>query len=327
MDQRLNQLTDWIRVDAHIPRFDIAPASADASFRRYFRITFDGKTLIAMDAPPDKEDNAKYIRLAQLLQRVGAQVPEIVATNLAQGFLLITDLGSTQYLQVLNAQNATKLYGDALATLLLLQTTTLEEVSLLPPYDAALLTRELGIFEEWYLGKHLGVTLSDAQRDAWQQACALLITAALEQPRVLVHRDFHSRNLMVTPQRNPGVLDFQDAVYGPITYDVVSLLRDCYIAWPLENVAVWAEQHRKNLQARGVSVNDAAQYRRWFDLMGAQRHLKAIGIFARLNHRDGKPGYLQDIPRTMGYVIDVCGRYPELRALGLWMRDHALGKA
>lgn len=314
MDTRLQQLTDWIKTDVRIAHFDIAPASADASFRRYFRINFDGKTLIAMDAPPDKEDNAKYMRLAQLLQRVGAHVPDIVATNLPQGFLLITDLGNTQYLQVLNAENASPLYGDALATLLLLQTSTLDEVRALPPYDAALLTRELGIFEEWYLGKHLELTLTDEQRGAWQKICGVLLASALEQPRVLVHRDYHSRNLMVTPQRNPGVLDFQDAVYGPITYDVVSLLRDCYIAWPLAQVEAWAEQHRKNLLARAVPVGDAAQYRRWFDLMGAQRHLKAIGIFARLNHRDGKPGYLKDIPRTLAYVTEVCGRYDDLRA-------------
>jgi len=321
MDIRKQQLVDWIKTAARIPRFDINPASEDASFRRYFRVSFDGKTLIAMDAPPEKEDSAKFIRLAQLLQGVGAHVPEIIEADLALGFLLLTDLGQTQYLNVLKPDNADRLYGDALNTLLSLQTTTLAEVRALPAYDDALLTRELAIFDEWFVARHLSVIWSDAQRRVWQDACGVLKRSALEQPKVLVHRDYHSRNLMVTPQHNPGVLDFQDAVYGPITYDVASLLRDCYIAWPEPQVQHWAEQHRTNLVKRGVPVNDAAQFRRWFDLMGAQRHLKAIGIFARLNHRDGKPGYLQDIPRTLNYVLGVCSRYVELRALETLLRE------
>jgi hypothetical protein len=320
MDIRKQQLVDWIKTAARIPRFDISPASEDASFRRYFRISFDAKTLIAMDAPPEKEDNARFIRLAQLLQRVGAQVPEIIEADLSLGFLLLSDLGQTQYLSVLNADNGDRLYGDALGTLLNLQTSTLAEVRALPAYDDALLTRELAIFDEWFVARHLSVIWSDAQRRVWQDACGVLKRSALEQPQVLVHRDYHSRNLMVTPQHNPGVLDFQDAVYGPITYDVASLLRDCYIAWPEPQVQNWLEQHRNNLVMRGVPVNDAAQFRRWFDLMGAQRHLKAIGIFARLNHRDGKPGYVKDIPRTLNYVLEVCGRYVELRDLETLLR-------
>ncbi len=315
MDTRKQQLMLWLKSAVNIPVFDIEPASADASFRRYFRISFDGKTLIAMDAPPEKEDNARFIRIAQLLRRIGAQVPEIIEADLTAGFLLLTDLGQTQYLSVLNADNADRLYGDALNTLLDLQTATLDEVRALPAYDDALLTRELTIFEEWFVARHLNITWSETQRHVWQEACAVLKRSALEQPKVLVHRDFHSRNLMVTPQRNPGVLDFQDAVYGPITYDAASLLRDCYIAWPQAQVERWLEQHRKNLLARNVEVNDAVRFRRWFDLMGTQRHLKAIGIFARLKHRDGKPGYLKDIPRTLNYVLAVCGRYVELRDL------------
>ena len=315
MDTRKQLLVDWIKTAVGISRFDINPASEDASFRRYFRISFDGNTRIAMDAPPEKEDNAKFIRLAQLLQRVGVQVPGVIDSDLSRGFLLLTDLGQTQYLNVLNAENVDRLYGDALNTLLSLQTTTLADVRALPAYDDALLTRELAIFDEWYVTRHLNVQWNDAQRRMWQDACDVLKRSALEQPKVLVHRDYHSRNLMVTPQHNPGVLDFQDAVYGPITYDVASLLRDCYIAWPQARVESWAEQHRKNLLARGVEVNDAAQFRRWFDLMGAQRHLKAIGIFARLNHRDGKPGYLKDILRTLNYVLEVCRQYVELRDL------------
>lgn len=321
MDTRKQQLIDWLKAAAHIPRFDINPASEDASFRRYFRISFDGKTLIAMDAPPEKEDSAKFMRLAQLLQRVGAHVPEIIEADLALGFLLLTDLGQTQYLNVLNADSVDRLYGDALNTLLSLQTTTLAEVRVLPAYDDALLTRELGIFDEWYVARHLNTQWNATQRQVWQDACGVLKRSALEQPQVLVHRDYHSRNLMVTSQHNPGVLDFQDAVYGPITYDVASLLRDCYIAWPEAQVQNWAEQHRVHLVKRGVPVNDAAQFRRWFDLMGAQRHLKAIGIFARLNHRDGKPGYLKDIPRTFNYVLDVCSCYVELRPLEALLRE------
>ncbi len=315
MDTRKQQLVDWIKTSARIPFFDINPASDDASFRRYFRIGFDGKTLIAMDAPPEKEDSAKFIRLAQVFQRAGAQVPDIIEADPSRGFLLLTDLGQTQYLKALTADNAQRLYGDALATLLSVQTTPLAEVRALPAYDDALLTRELAIFDEWFVTRHLGIAWNDAQRRVWQQACAVLKHSALEQPRVLVHRDYHSRNLMVTERHNPGVLDFQDAVYGPITYDLASLLRDCYIAWPDVQVQHWLEQHRNHLLKRGLPVNDATQFQRWFDLMGAQRHLKAIGIFARLQHRDGKPGYLQDIPRTLNYVLDVCSRYSELRGL------------
>lgn len=320
MDTRKQQLIDWLKSSVGISGFDINPASADASFRRYFRISYAGKTRIAMDAPPEKEDSAKFIRLAQLLQRAGAHVPEIIEADLTQGFLLLTDLGQIQYLNVLKADNVDPLYGDALDTLLVLQTTALAEVRALPAYDDALLARELAIFDEWFVARHLSVQWNDEQRGVWQKACDVLKRSALEQPKVLVHRDYHSRNLMVTPQRNPGVLDFQDAVHGPITYDLASLLRDCYIAWPEPRVRNWVEQHRKNLVARGVAVNDAAQFLRWFDLMGTQRHLKAIGIFARLNHRDGKPGYLKDIPRTLNYVLEACGRYTELRDLEKLLR-------
>jgi aminoglycoside/choline kinase family phosphotransferase len=324
MDLRLDQLNQWLHDTAKIARFDLQPASADASFRRYFRVTFDGKTLIAMDAPPEREDSAKYIRLARLLHRVGLHVPAIIEADLAAGFLLVTDLGNTQYLQVLSVDTVDRLYGDALDALLHMQTSSVQDIRALPPYDDALLTRELGIFDEWFLGRHLGIALDGARRDVLDAAYGALKRSALEQPTVCVHRDYHSRNLMLTPERNPGVLDFQDAVYGPITYDLASLLRDCYIAWPRERVVQWAELHRRRLAERGARVDDAAQFLRWFDLMGTQRHLKAIGIFARLNHRDGKPGYLGDIPRTLGYVMDVCGRYPELRELqGMLQRDVA----
>ncbi len=321
MDARLAELTEWIKTTRGLAQFDIRPASADASFRRYFRVTFDGQTVIAMDAPPEREDSPRYIRIAQLLKQIGLNVPEIYEADLARGYVLISDLGNRQYLQELNDNTADALYGDAMAALLQLQTTATPGVEKLPPYDDAILSRELTIFDEWFLTKHLGIALTDAHWSVLRGTHAVLKASALAQPRVCMHRDFHSRNLMLTAQRNPGVLDFQDAVYGPITYDLVSLLRDCYIAWPQQRVAAWLETHRQNLIRHGAPVTDAAQFTQWFDLMGMQRHLKAIGIFARLNHRDGKPGYLKDIPRTLGYVVDVCGRYSELREMDSFLRD------
>jgi hypothetical protein len=326
MDTRLAELTEWVKTTLRVASCDIRPASADASFRRYFRVTYAGKTLIAMDAPPEREDSPRYIRIARLLHRVGMHVPQIVEADLARGYVLITDLGDRQYLQVLNDTNVDALYADALAATMRLQTTDIAEVTQLPPYDDAVLTRELKIFDEWFLGKHLGITLTPAQTEMLDATHVVLKRSALEQPRVGVHRDYHSRNLMVTPRDNPGVLDFQDALYGPITYDLVSLLRDCYIAWPHERVAHWVECHRAALVSHGVDVNDAGQFMKWFDLMGMQRHLKAIGIFARLNHRDGKPGYLKDIPRTLGYVVQVCGRYSELREMEKLLRELVVGR-
>jgi hypothetical protein len=326
MDARLAELTDWVKTTLRVARCDIRPASADASFRRYFRVSFDGKSLIAMDAPPEREDSPRYIRIAKLLHRVGMHVPEIVEADTARGYVLITDLGDRQYLQELADSNVDRLYGDALAATLRLQTTDIPEVTQLPPYDDAVLTRELKIFDEWFLARHLGIALTAEHVEMLETTRAVLKRSALEQPRVGVHRDYHSRNLMLTPQDNPGVLDFQDALFGPVTYDLVSLLRDCYIAWPNERVAAWVDGHRQALVAHGADVTDPAQFMKWFDLMGMQRHLKAIGIFARLNHRDGKPGYLKDIPRTLGYVMHVCGRYSELRAVEKFLREFVVGR-
>jgi N-acetylmuramate 1-kinase len=316
-DQRLTALTAWAARVLDDPRCAIRPASADASFRRYFRVTDgNGASFIAMDAPPDREDSRPYVRIARRLRALGLNVPEIVAEDLSQGFLLITDLGDRLYLQALNESTVEPLYADALAALLRLQSGTADDNTFLPPYDAALLQREMELFREWYLGRHLELEPSAEQHALLDGAFASLTASALEQPTVWVHRDYHSRNLMVTPYANPGILDFQDAVQGPITYDLVSLLRDCYIAWPRERVEGWARRHLAAARTAGLAVSaDDVQFLRWFDWMGVQRHLKAIGIFARLNHRDGKPGYLKDIPRTLGYVVDVTERYPELRPL------------
>ncbi len=312
MPQRLQQLEAWLRGELGIADYSIAPASSDASFRRYFRIQFDGISRIVMDAPPEKEDCAPFVSIARQLHAIGLHVPEILAEDLSQGFLLLSDLGSTPYLDVLNDDSVERLYGDALEALTRLQARGPRE---LPAYDRELLMTEMGLFRDWYLGEHLGLALSDEEREALEGAFTLLADIALEQPRVAVHRDYHSRNLMLC-ERNPGIIDFQDAVFGPITYDPVSLLRDCYIAWPRERVEGWALGYRDRAVEQGIIDHvDDATFLRWFDLMGVQRHLKATGIFARLNHRDGKPGYLNDIPRTLGYVREVAGRYSELEGL------------
>ncbi|MGD8566617.1 MAG: phosphotransferase [Gammaproteobacteria bacterium] len=324
MPQRLALINQWLQNQLRLRDYDIQPASSDASFRRYFRISagsgefvpYRCETLVVMDAPPERENTAPYIRIARMMAEMGLNVPRVLEQDKEQGFLLLSDLGATQYLSILNDANVNDLYGDALAALLKLQTHSADACGDLPRYDRALLLRELNIFVEWYLQKHLGLELSQQQQKVIDDALEIFIASALQQPQVCVHRDYHSRNLMYTKRDNPGILDFQDAVTGPVTYDLVSLLRDCYIAWPREQVENWALQHRENLQQADVIVDvSSEQFLRWFDLMGAQRHLKATGIFARLNHRDGKPDYLKDIPRTLSYVLDVSGRYNELAAL------------
>ncbi len=309
-------LLEWLDGVLPTPPARIAPASSDASFRRYFRVWYDGQTRIVMDAPPDKEDCRPFVAIGQAMRGLGLNVPEVLAGDLDRGLLLLTDLGNRQYLAELGERSAPRLYGDALDALARLQVGGDPGSPLLPPYDSALLHREMELFREWFLGRQLGFDLDENEHRALDHAFALLADNALEQPRVWVHRDYHSRNLMVTDPGNPGVLDFQDAVVGAVTYDLVSLLRDCYVAWPRERVESWALAHRARLRALGMSgLDDAAQFLRWFDLMGVQRHLKAIGIFARLNLRDGKPGYLRDIPRTLGYVLAVAERYPDLAGL------------
>ncbi len=316
MPERLEQLTRWLRSDIGLAQFEITPASSDASFRRYFRIRYDGQTRIAMDAPPAQEDCRPYIAIARAFYSLGLHVPEILEVNLEQGFLLLGDLGTRQYLPELNSATAEKLYGDALDALLVLQSRCSGPLIELPPYDHALLMREMALFRDWFVRQHLALQLDPAQSDGLEQIFEILAQSALQQPKVCVHRDYHSRNLMVTESNNPGILDFQDAVIGPVTYDLVSLLRDCYIAWPPDQVYAWVKAYRLRLLKAGILPDDdETQFLRWFDWMGIQRHLKAIGIFARLNIRDGKPGYLQDIPRTLGYVVAVSRRYPELQAL------------
>ena len=321
MSQRLEQLNRWLTKTVGLPSYEIAPASSDASFRRYFRVVFNGDSRIVMDAPPDKEDSRPFVAIGRQLHAIGLNVPEILAEDLEQGFLLLSDLGTQQYLSALNESTVDRLYGDALGALAILQTCGPDRGAL-PPYDEVLLRREMALFPDWYLNTHLGLNLSDSGQAVLDETFSLLVENALAQPQVSVHRDYHSRNLMVS-SHNPGILDFQDAVYGPVTYDLVSLLRDCYITWPREQVEQWVLSYHDIAIEHGILRGPQEErFLRWFDLMGVQRHLKASGIFARLNHRDGKPGYLNDIPRTLGYVFEVCGRYPELQPFLHLLEEH-----
>lgn len=318
MGERRESLQNWARQQLGWADAELAPASADASFRRYFRIRHNGESYILMDAPPEKEDCTPFVRISRLLLQLGLHVPEILAENHQQGFLLLSDLGSRLYLNELNESNVGRLYGDALGALAALQSCGPVD-SGLPPYDRRLLLFEMSLFADWLLGTHLGMQLDEAEARELGAVFELLVENAQEQPSVCVHRDYHSRNLMVCESHNPGILDYQDAVIGPMTYDLVSLLRDCYVSWPRARVEDWALGYYELAQQTGVlrqGAVDENRFLRWFDLMGVQRHLKAAGIFARLNHRDGKPGYLADIPRTLGYVQQVCAAYPELAALG-----------
>ncbi|MBS0321852.1 MAG: phosphotransferase [Proteobacteria bacterium] len=298
--------------------FTCAPASADASFRRYFRIVpatpaFGAPSLIAMDAPPPQEDCRPFVRVAGLLVEAGINAPRVLAQDLANGYLLLTDLGDRTYLSALDATTARGLYSDALDTLVAWQRASRPGV--LPAYDNALLRRELDLFPDWYVARHLGRVLDDGDRHTLDLAFARILANNLAQPQVYVHRDFHSRNLMVTTP-NPGVLDFQDAVYGPLAYDLVSLLRDAYIAWDEELQIDWAARYWERARAAGVPVPaDFAQFWRDFEWMGVQRHLKVLGIFARLAHRDGKTGYVADMPRVLGYLTAALARYDELQPL------------
>ena len=315
--ERLDELKQWLRDTAKLTDFLIEPASEDASFRRYFRVSIGGRTYIAMDAPPDKEDMRPFVHVSRILHDIGVHAPELLQVDLDRGFILLADLGTQLYLDVLSADNVDRLYGDAVGALLAIQACGPDSHGL-PPYDRRLLLGEMGLFPTWLIGTHLSMPLSGGQRAMLDDAFARLADAALAQPRVCVHRDFHSRNLMVTRENNPGIIDYQDAVVGPVTYDLVSLLRDCYIAWPQERVEAWALGYHELALQSGVLQQghaDQEQFLRWFDWMGVQRHLKAAGIFARLFRRDGKPGFLADIPRTLGYVIEVSSRYSELTGL------------
>ncbi|MBW4049987.1 MAG: phosphotransferase [Proteobacteria bacterium] len=316
-DARLALLQGWLVRDLGLRPARLERASSDASFRRYFRVTFGQGTMIVMDAPPETEDVRPYLHVTALLEPLGIHVPHVHEADAARGFVLLEDLGSTHYLAELGgAGDARRLYGDALRTLADIQLRGAAAAAQLPPYDRAPLARELALMPEWFLDRHLTLELTGAEREMIDAAFEFLIQEALSQPEVFVHRDYHSRNLMVVGERNPGVIDFQDALRGPIGYDLVSLLKDCYISWPRERVLEWVSGYRSLLESRGGPVGgNTAEFVRWFDLIGAQRHIKVLGIFARLWYRDGKPGYLRDLPLTLEYVRECCRLYPQLAAL------------
>ncbi len=270
-----------------------------------------------MDAPPDKEDSMPFVKVAGFLDAMQLNAPRVIEASLESGFLLLTDLGTRQYLDELARDKtlAESLYRDAIDALLVMQRRGAAFQSQLPPYDEALLRFELSLFHDWLCGTHLGIDFDDAAEREWQSLCDLLVANALDQPQVFVHRDYHSRNLMVTEENNPGILDFQDAVEGPLTYDLVSLLKDCYVKWPADTIWQWALDFYAGCDASIREHVPEGQFRRYFELMGVQRHIKAAGIFCRLCHRDGKDGYLKDIPRTLSYIVDIAPRYRELSFL------------
>jgi aminoglycoside/choline kinase family phosphotransferase len=287
------------------PDFRIAPASEDASFRSYWRVQGAGPSRIVMDAPPDKEPIAPWLDIGARLRTAGVHAPEVFASDEKSGFVLMEDLGTRTYLPELNAANADALYANALAALARMQQV---DATGLPPYDRNFLVAEMELMPEWFLKRHLGLAPSCEEWDVIEAAFTFLVHAVLEQPRTFVHRDYHSRNLLVTPEHSPGVIDFQGAMLGPATYDLASLLRDCYIEWDEARVTAWTEAYR---QHHAASV-DAATFRRWLDLTGLQRHIKVLGIFCRLRYRDGKAQYLGDLPLVWRYFTAIAGRYPEL---------------
>jgi len=310
-DSRLAQLGRWVFDDLGFAGGAIAPASADASFRRYFRLTREADSYIVMDAPPDKENLGPFLGVAAILAQMGLNVPAVLAKDLTRGFLLLSDLGTRMYLDELADGAVDWLYADALAALRTMQTAG-GNAGDLPHYSHALLMREMELMPEWFLQRHLGLNVTAAERGMLDRLFETLAQSALAQPASLVHRDYHSRNLLVTAKNNPGILDFQDAVWGPVTYDLASLLKDCYIVWPASRVRDWALNHREQLLVRGFALKASeSEFIRWFDLIGLQRHIKVLGIFARLYYRDGKPQYLQDLPRVLRYTRDAAAAYAE----------------
>ncbi|MBV9345689.1 MAG: phosphotransferase [Gammaproteobacteria bacterium] len=325
-DARLALIHDWLTRELRLPLTQVAPASSDASFRRYFRAFCGAATYIVMDAPPEREDVRPYLKVSALLEPLGVHVPHVHAVEAGRGLLLLEDLGTTLYLERLRAgADPEPLYAEALGALLRIQLGGAAAAAELPPYDAHELQREMRLMPEWFLGRHLGLTLEDAEQRLLERTCAFLVDAALAQPQVLVHRDYHSRNLMVLPERGPGVIDFQDAVRGALGYDLVSLLKDCYISWPRARIEHWLAGYGERLRAHGIARATPAELLRWVDLCGVQRHIKVLGIFCRLWYRDGKPGYLGDLPRTLGYVREACTAYPELAAFGAFLERRVAG--
>lgn len=320
-DPRLAMLREWLATLGLVQPDSLRPASADASFRRYFRVDVlparqgeFGATLIVMDAPPERENVPAFIKVQDLLAQAGVSVPAIVAQDAERGLLLLSDLGNSTYLQELDHDNASTLYAEALEALVKIQQSS--QPGVLPEFDRAFMLREMNLFPEWYIGRHLGATLTEAQSTELQKVFDAILARAMAQQQVFMHRDYHSRNLMRIDAGNPGILDFQDAVYGPITYDVASLLRDAYVQWDEELVLDWTIRYWQHAKAVGLPVNkDIDDFYKDFEYMGLQRHLKILGLFCRLNYRDGKAGYLADLPTVMDYVRKTANRYRDLKPL------------
>ena len=322
VDQRLQKLEHWIAGLPGPPVERILPASADASFRRYFRVHRAGSTQIAMDAPPEHEGLDAWLQVARILAAAGVHVPPVIAVDSEQGFVLIGDLGRQHYLEAIGeGADPEPLYQAAVDALVRLQAAGTPLAAELPAYDRTRLMREMDLFNEWFLGRHLGLAPASGVRRTIADAFDWLCDQALAQPVVLVHRDYHSRNLLVRADGNPGIVDFQDAVRGPVTYDLVSLLKDCYIVWPARKFNAWLDRYREGAAAAGIDVGaDRGQFLQWHDAMGLQRHIKVLGIFARLWHRDGKSGYLADLPRVLDYALAVTGAMPALAELDAYLR-------
>lgn len=323
MDQRRAQLQRWLKkhYSGHVSK--PVPASSDASFRRYFRVHVEGGTRIIMDAPPDRESIAPFASISARLSAMGLSVPEVEFADARAGFAVLSDLGKRSYLDALDGgADPHDLYPPALDALIVLQSKGKAYRGKLPAYDAKLLGAEIDLFWDWYWWRHRGLPLTFSLGRLRRTVSGILIEAALAQPRCFVHRDYHSRNLMA--RHRPGILDFQDAVAGPVTYDLVSLLQDCYVAWPQSQELEWVRYYREGARAAGIDLPSANEFDRAYDLMGIQRHLKAAGIFARLNYRDGKPGYLNDIPRTLAYVVRAARRYPVLDDFAALLVDHGV---
>lgn len=318
-DHRLAQLHEWIKENLGNIEYSLKPVSGDASFRRYFRLASKDHQYIAVDSPPEKESNDAFVNVTHLLEAEGLPVPHIHYSSLDFGFFLLSDLGDELLLDMVDKNNVDDLYNKALNALSIIQQTP---ATSLPLYDEQLLLQEMELFREWFLTKHLSLRLTDEENQILSKTYKDLAYSALKQPQVFVHRDFHSRNLMQIEGKHPGIIDHQDAVLGPITYDLVSLLRDCYISWPNEKVTELALSFFKNIVDRNEidNINEII-FLKWFDLMGIQRHLKAIGIFSRLSIRDNKPSYLQDIPRTLSYINAVAKNYPETNKLSEFINN------
>ena len=323
IDTRIDAIKSWLSDLYKTDDFILESASSDASFRRYYRVTLDNKTMIVMDAPPKYEDVAPFIKIAQFLAKNELHVPEIIAEERKKGFLLLTDLGSQSYLERLNGKSADVLYHSAIDALIKIQLCDQQSIKL-SEYNGTLLQQELNLFSEWFLYKHLSLSVPDTVQNQFD----VLINNALEQPQVIVHRDYHSRNLMCSDTHNPGIIDFQDAVIGPISYDLVSMLRDSYIAWSDDKIEVWVAHYFKLAKDQKLLSNCSLErFTRWFDLMGLQRHIKILGIFCRLNYRDKKSNYMHDLPQTLAYVLKICSKYDEFEDLSNFLSTQPKIKA